>query len=117
MDHVDNYIDDLIVCTKDRESYFATLKELFNRFQGASLTARPKKCLFGLKTVDFLGNIIDGNQITINHANLEKIRNSKRPTTKEVRSFLGLANYYRAGSRTKPQTSKNRFFLVNPNRI
>ena len=96
MDNVDNYIDDLIVCTKYWKSHLATLRELFNRLQEASFTARPKKCLFGSKTVDFLGHTINENWITINDENLEKIRNSQRFTTKKkVRSFLGLANYYR----------------------
>ena len=96
MDNGDNYIDDLIVYTKDWKTNLATLKELFNRLQEASFTARSKKCLFGPKTMDFFGHTIDENVITINDENLEKIRNSQRPTAKkEVRSFLGLVNYYR----------------------
>ena len=55
MDNVDNYIDDLIVYTKNWESHLATLKKLFNRLQEASFNVRPKKCLFGSKTVDFSG--------------------------------------------------------------
>ena len=96
MDNGDNYIDDVIVYAKDWESHVATLKELFNQLQEASFTAKLKKCLIGPKTMDFFGFAIDENGITINDENLEKIRNSQRPTTKkEVRSFLGLANYYR----------------------
>ena len=91
MDNVNNNIDDLIVYTKDWELHLATLKELFNRLQEASFTAKPKKCLFGSKTVVFLGYTIDENWININHENFEKICNSQRPTAKkEVRSFLGL---------------------------
>jgi len=64
--------------------------------QQANLFVRPSKCLFGSKTVNFLGHTIGEDYITVNADNLEKIRNSRRPTTKkEVRSFLGLANYYR----------------------
>ena len=63
MDIVDNHMDDLIVYTKDWESHLAILMELINRLQGASFTARPKKCLFGPETVDFLGHTIDENWI------------------------------------------------------
>ena len=52
--------------------------------------------MFGSKSVKFLVPFIGENCISFNEENLEKIRGPKRPTTKkEVRSFLGLANYYR----------------------
>ena len=68
-----------------------------NRLQQANLTARPTTCLFGAKSVEFLGHQVGFDWITVNDDNLEKIRMAQRPTTKkEVRSFLGLVNYYRA---------------------
>ena len=59
------------------------------------MVIRPTKCVFGSKSVEFLGHSLGETCISINEENLEKIRSAKRPTTKkEVRSFLGLANYY-----------------------
>ena len=47
--------------------------------------------------MEFHGHYIGRDWITINEDNLEKILTARRPTTKkEVRSFLGLANYFRA---------------------
>ena len=84
LDHVESYIDDLIVYTEGWD------------LQQARLAVRPTKCLFGSKFVEFLGHLVGGDSITINEEDLEKIRQAKRPTTKKkVRSFLGLANYYR----------------------
>ena len=70
---------------------------LFHSFLTTSASAVwPTKCLFDSKSVEFLGHLVDGDCFAINEENLEKIRRAKRPTTKkEVRSFLGLANYYR----------------------
>ena len=66
-----------------------------NQLQQANLTARPTKCVFGSKSVEFLGHQVGFDWITVNDNNLEKIRMAQRPTTKkEVRSFLGLVNYY-----------------------
>ena len=66
------------------------------RLHRANLAARPTKCLFGTKSVDFLGHLVGDEWITVNDENLEEIRHAKRPTMKrEVRLFLGLANYYR----------------------
>ena len=94
--HVESYIDDLIVYTEDWDTHLRVLDELLRRLQQAHLVVRPTKCLFGTKSIEFLGHLVGGDCITINEENLEKIRQSRRPTTKkEIRSFLGLANYYR----------------------
>ena len=94
LDHIESYIDDLIVCTKDWDTHLQVLDKLLRRLQQARLAVRPTKCLFGSKSTEFLGHLVGGNCITINEENLEKIRQGKHPTTnKEVRSFLELANY------------------------
>ena len=96
MNNVASYIDDLIVYTDDWESHVAVVDQLLERLHAANLTARPTKCLIGTTTLDFLGHQIGHNWVTVNEENLEKIRIAPRPTTKkEVRSFFGLANYYR----------------------
>ena len=72
------------------------LDKLLEKLRQAGLVIRPTKCVFGSKSVEFLGHSIEENCISHNEENLEKIRSAKRPTTKkEVRSFLGLANYCR----------------------
>ena len=96
MEHVDSYIDDLIIYTEDWDSHLQVLEELLSRLEKANLSARPTKCLFGTESIEFLGHQVGSEWITVNDDNLDKIRNAKRPTTKkEVRSFLGLVNYYR----------------------
>ena len=97
LENVDSYIDDLIVYTEDWDTHIRVLDELMNRLQQANLTARPTKCVFGAKSVEFLGHQVGFDWIRVIDDNLEKIRMAQRPTTKkEVRSFLGLVNYYRA---------------------
>ena len=96
MDCVSSYIDDLIVYTEDWYSHLQTLEELLGHLHRANLAARPTKCLFRAKSVDLLGHLVRSECITVTDENLEKILPTRRPTTKkEVRSFLGLANYYR----------------------
>ena len=97
MNNVDSYIDGLIIHTNDWQAHLQVLEELLRRLREAGLRVKPSKCVFGAESVEFLGHYIGGDCITINEDNLEKIRIARRPTTKrEVRSFLGLANYYRA---------------------
>ena len=97
MNHIDSYIDDLIIHTNDWQAHLRVLGEFLRRLREAGLTVKPSKRVFGAKSVEFLGHYIGRDWIIVNENNLEKIRTARRPTTKkEVRSFLGLANYYRA---------------------
>ena len=95
MNNVDSYIDDLIIRTNDWQAHLQVLEELLRRLREAGLTAKLSKCVFWARSVEFLGHFICCDWIMINEDNLKKICAARRPTTKkEVRSFLGLANYY-----------------------
>ena len=91
MPGVGSYIDDIVIYSDIWEDHLRTLKELFGRLRKARITARPTKC-----RMEFLGHQVRGDVITPSRDNLEKVRNTPRPTTKkQVRSFLGLIGYYR----------------------
>ena len=74
LDHVESYIDDLIVYTKDWDTHLQVLDELLRRLQQVRLAVRPTKCLLDSKSVEILGHLFGGDCITINEENLEKIR-------------------------------------------
>ena len=58
--------------------------------------AELKKCEFWLNQVVFLGHVISKDGITVDPNKIEAVVNWDRPTNvSEVRSFLGLAGYYR----------------------
>ena len=96
MDNVECYIDDLIVYTKNWATHLQVLEKLLEKLRPVGLVIPPTKRVIGSNSVEFLGHSIAENCISINKENLKKIRSAKRPATnKEVRSFLGLANYYR----------------------
>ena len=96
MPGVGSYIDDIVIYSDSWEDHIKTLKELFGRLRKARITARPTKCLLGASRMEFLGHQVGGDVITQSRDNLEKVRNTPRPTTKkQVRSFLGLVGYYR----------------------
>ena len=96
MPGVGSYVDDIVIYSDNWEDHVKTLKELFGRLRKARITARPTKCLLGASRMEFLGHQVGGDVITPSRDNLEKVRNTPRPTTKkQVRSFLGLVGYYR----------------------
>ena len=60
------------------------------------LYAKLSKCDFWLKEVSFLGHIVSAEGIRVDPAKIEAVVNWKSPqNVTEVRSFLGLAGYYR----------------------
>lgn len=93
---VDNYIDDILVHTTSWEEHMEKLRELLRRLRRANLTARPTKCCVGYEKVEFLGHIVGQGLLQPKACKLEAIQNASQPQTKtQLRSFLGLANYYR----------------------
>ena len=60
------------------------------------LYTKLRKCDFWLKEVSFLGHILSAEGIRVDPAKVEAVVNWKPPRSViEVRSFLGLAGYYR----------------------
>ncbi|KAK7091878.1 hypothetical protein V1264_009500 [Littorina saxatilis] len=96
MKNVVYYWDDLLVHTETFAEHLETLRELFSRLTKANLTVRPSKCILGTDNVDFIGHSQKEGQKGLLLENVTKILNAPRPETKkQVRSFLGLAGYYR----------------------
>ena len=60
------------------------------------LYAKFSKCEFWLKEVGFLGHVVSGKGVEVDPSKVEAVTNWKSPTSvAEIRSFLGLAGYYR----------------------
>ncbi|GJV68776.1 reverse transcriptase domain-containing protein [Tanacetum coccineum] len=60
------------------------------------LYAKFSKCEFWLQEVHFLGHVVNQNGIHVDPSKIEAVKNWKTPTTpSKIRSFLGLAGYYR----------------------
>ena len=60
------------------------------------LYAKFSKCEFLLDSVSFLGNVVSKDGVMVDPSKIEAVKNWVRPTNvTEVRSFVGLASYYR----------------------
>ncbi|GJR66463.1 putative reverse transcriptase domain-containing protein [Tanacetum coccineum] len=60
------------------------------------LYAKFSKCEFWLKEVQFLGHVVNHDGIHVDPSKVESVKNWKTPeSSTEIRSFLGLAGYYR----------------------
>lgn len=90
------YIDDILVFSPDFETHIKHLGEVFQRLRDAKLTLKPSKCKFCVDKIMFLGHIISEKGVQVDPSKTDKVQNFPVPKTqKELRSFLGLCNYYR----------------------
>ncbi|GKC66755.1 putative reverse transcriptase domain-containing protein [Tanacetum coccineum] len=90
------FIDDILVYSKTREEHEDHLCIVLEILRQKKLYAKFSKCDFWLGQVAFLGHIVSADSISMDLVKVEAITKWPRPTTvTEVRSFLGLAGYYR----------------------
>jgi hypothetical protein len=90
------FIDDILIYSKDEEEHKQHLRAVFERLRSHQLYAKFSKCEFWLKEVGFLGHILSEKGIAVDPSKVTAVLNWKTPATvTEVRSFLGLAGYYR----------------------
>ena len=90
------FIDDILVYSKDAQEHEQHLRIVLETLREKKLYAKLSKCDFWLKEVSFLGHIVSAEGIRVDPAKIEAVVNWKSPqNVTEVRSFLGLAGYYR----------------------
>ena len=90
------FIDDILVYSRYEQEHEQHLKIVLQTLREKKLYAKLSKCDFWLKEVSFLGHIVSAEGIRVDPAKIEVVVNWKPPrSVTEVRSFLGLAGYYR----------------------
>ena len=71
-------------------------KEILRRLEENNLYIKPEKCVWKVRKIGFLGVVIEPNGIEIEKEKVEGVLSWPEPkNVKDVRKFLGLANYYR----------------------
>jgi hypothetical protein len=90
------FIDDILVYSKNEEEHAGHLHVVLQRLREHHLYAKLSKCDFWLKEIKFLGHTISQAGIVVDPDKVQEVMNWKPPTNvRQIRSFLGLAGYYR----------------------
>ncbi|KAL0560519.1 hypothetical protein IC582_000924 [Cucumis melo] len=90
------FIDDILVYSKTEAEHMKHLHQVLEILRVNNLYAKFSMCEFWLKKVSFLGHIVSSDGVSVDPAKIEVVTSWPRPSTvNEVRSFLGLASYYR----------------------
>ncbi|XP_039822640.1 uncharacterized protein LOC120684840 [Panicum virgatum] len=90
------FIDDILICSKTEEEHAEHIRIVFQKLCDHRLYAKFSKCEFWLKEVAFLGHILSENGVAVDPSKVKDVLDWKQPqNVSEIRSFLGLAGYYR----------------------
>jgi len=90
------YLDDLIIMDSTFEQLVERFTEVLKRLRAANLKLTCKKCNLFQRKVSFLGHIVSATGVEVQPEKTEAVSNWPVPTNlSELRSFLGLASYYR----------------------
>ena len=91
------YLDDVIIFGSDFKTTLEKLRAVFSMFRAARLVLKASKCKFFQRRIAILGHIATENGTLCDPEKTAAIQTWPRPTNaKEVRSFLGLVNFYRS---------------------
>nr|GEU41366.1 putative reverse transcriptase domain-containing protein [Tanacetum cinerariifolium] len=89
------FIDDILVYFKSKEKHEVHLREFLETLRKERLYAKFSKCESWLQEVQFLGHVINSKGLKVDPAKVEEVMNWQAPKNVKIRSFLGLAGYYR----------------------
>ncbi|KAA0063793.1 pol protein [Cucumis melo var. makuwa] len=90
------FIDDILIYSKTEAEHEEHLHQVLETLRANKLYAKFSKCEFWLRKVTFLGHVVSSEGVSVDPAKIEAVTNWPRPSTvSEIRSFLGLAGYYR----------------------
>jgi hypothetical protein len=90
------FINDILIYSKNDSDHEEYLRMVLQKLHDNQLYAKYSKCEFWIDKVPFLGHIISNGGISVDPAKVREIVAWKIPSTvTRIRSFLGLAGYYR----------------------
>jgi hypothetical protein len=91
------YLDDILIYSDILEEHREQVRQVLEKLLAAGLHLKPEKCEFYQKEVKYLGLIIGTDVIKMDPDKIAAVHDWPIPQkVKDVRSFLGFANFYRS---------------------
>ena len=85
-----------MILSRTPEEHLQHLDMVLQRLQEHKLYVKRSKCEFNMPEVHYLGHIVSADGIKVDPRKTQVVKEWPQPrNVKEVRSFLGLANYFR----------------------
>ena len=91
-----SFLDDIIIFSSSWSDHIRHIQQVFDRIRSAGLTIKKSKCVFATAEVDFLGHRVGLGKVEPRRQTVQALLDFPRPNNqKQLRSYLGLAGYYR----------------------
>jgi hypothetical protein len=89
------YLDDILIWSSTLDKHWKIIHEVLWRLEEHDLYLWPEKCKFEQSHVDYLRLVISPGKVSMDPVKVQAVRDWTPPTKlKEVRSFIGFANFY-----------------------
>lgn len=89
------YIDDIIIYSKTFDQHLVDLEKVLERLEKANLKIRTEKCSFVKQEIKYLSHIVGNGEIKPDSKNTVAVDSFQVTDIDSVRSFLGLAGFFR----------------------
>jgi len=90
------FVDDVLIGTETEEGHNELVEEVLKQLEENDLYVKPEKCAWKVQKVNFLGVVMGQGNIEMKEDKVAGVLNWPVPKiVRDVRKFLGLANYYR----------------------
>ena len=90
------YLDDVNVFGTSTTEFIDRLKQVFERFRFHKIYLKASKCYLGYSELNYLGKIITHEGLKMSNSKIQSVIDFPTPTlSKHLKSFLGIANYFR----------------------
>ncbi|WVZ81560.1 hypothetical protein U9M48_028917 [Paspalum notatum var. saurae] len=90
------FFDDILIYSPTFEDHLSHLRQVFELLDRDQWKVKMSKCSFALRQIGYLGHVISAQGVSTDPDKVSAIASWSSPTSaKELRSFLGLAGYYR----------------------
>jgi hypothetical protein len=89
------FFDDILIYSKSWEDHVQHVDKVLQLLKEQQLYAKPSKCFFGVKEVEYLGHIVSHEGVKVEPNKIKAMMDWSIPKTlKNLRGFLGLTGYY-----------------------
>ncbi|XP_059658365.1 uncharacterized mitochondrial protein AtMg00860-like [Cornus florida] len=90
------FVNDILVYSSSEEEHESHLRTVLQTLRDNRLYAKYEKCEIWLPKVKFLGHVVSGGGVSVDPSKIKVVMDWERSKSVfEIRSFLGLAGYYR----------------------
>jgi transposase InsO family protein len=90
------YLDDIIVFGQTENEFITNLRVVFIRLNKHNLKLKAQKCFFGFQELEWVGKIVSSEGLKMSRTRIQKLLDFPQPVFfKQLKSFLGVVNYFR----------------------